>query len=68
MGSIAYVFWRSGYGAFFGMMLDFLAAPFFFATLVVGGDGLRDDESGGFALVGILLALIPPVATVLLFF
>jgi hypothetical protein len=68
IGSVAYVLWRSGYGAFFGMMLDFLAAPLFFTTLVIGGDGLRDDKKGGFAAVGILLALIPLVATVLLFF
>jgi Na+/H+-dicarboxylate symporter len=67
IGSMAYVCWRSGYGAFFGMLLDCFAVPFFFSTLITGADGLRDDKKGGFAAVGILLALVPPVATLLLF-
>lgn len=67
IGSLEYVCWRSGYGAFLGMMLDYLAVPFFLSTLVTGADGLKDDKKGGFAAVGILLAIIPPIATVLLF-
>ncbi len=65
LGALALVCWFSGWFAFLGMLLDFLALPFFLSALATGAVGLVEDRDRDYAIAGIVLALIPFVLTLL---
>jgi hypothetical protein len=63
---LALPLWASGYGAIFAIAMDVIALPAWIVAITAGIPGLKDPQ-GGYALVGLLLAILAPVLTYAVF-
>jgi hypothetical protein len=66
LGGLAIPLYFSYFGILFGFLLNLAELPLLLATLYFGGKGLRGRERGG-AILGLALALLPVLVSVLIF-